>query len=145
MYSKPEIMEKMELTRDFCRAELEFWNNITFLVESAGNAKELVFDMIRQASKKDGRILCISAEGKMESAEVRRRIRQAERKMIVIEHADILLTDEMRRYIAFDKTNQYLIMGRNTDSLLLSRANLYELDVTSDGVKTKIRLKSFRG
>ncbi|HJB81913.1 MAG TPA: RluB protein [Candidatus Mediterraneibacter intestinavium] len=51
----------------------------------------------------------------------------------------------MRRYIAFDKTNQYLIMGRNTDSLLLSRANLYELDVTSDGVKTKIRLKSYRG
>lgn len=145
MYSKPEIMEKMELTRASCRAELEFWNNITFLVESAGNVKELVFDMIRQASKKDGRILCISAEGKMESAEVRRRIRQAERKMIVIEHADILLTDEMRRYIAFDKTNQYLIMGRNTDSLLLSRANLYELDVTSDGVKTKIRLKSYRG
>lgn len=100
MYSKPEIMEKMELTRASCRAELEFWNNVTFLVESAGSAKELVFDMIRQASKKDGRILCISAEGKMESAEVRRRIRQAERKMIVIEHADILLTDEMRRYIA---------------------------------------------
>lgn len=65
--------------------------------------------------------------------------------MIVIEHADLLLTDEMRRYIAFDKTNQYLIMGRNTDSLLLSRANLYELDVASDGVRTKIRLKNYRG
>ena len=48
MYSKPEIMEKMELTRASCRAELEFWNNITFLVESAGNAKELVFDMIEK-------------------------------------------------------------------------------------------------
>ena len=84
MYSKPEIMEKMELTRASCRAELEFWNNITFLVESAGNARELVFDMIRQASKKDGRILCISAEGKMESAEVRRRIRQAERTSVLL-------------------------------------------------------------
>lgn len=145
MYSKPEIMERMRLTRASCRADLEFWNNITFLVESAGSAGEMVCDMIREAAKRDTRILCISAEDKEESTEVRRVIRQAERKMIVVEHADLLLTDEMRRYIAFDKMNQYLIMGRNTDSLLLSRANLYELDVASDGVRTKIRLKSYRG
>ena len=63
----------------------------------------------------------------------------------MIDDADILLTDEIRRYIAFDKKNQYLIAGKNTDNLLLSRANLYELDVETDGVKTEIWLRNCRG
>ncbi|MBM6750118.1 RluB protein [Mediterraneibacter glycyrrhizinilyticus] len=63
----------------------------------------------------------------------------------MIDDADHLLTDGMRRYIALDKKNQYLIAGKNTDNLLVSRANLYELDVVTDGVKTEIRLRNCMG
>lgn len=145
MYSRPEIMDRMELTRGSCRAELEFKANLIFLIERPGSALSLVFDMIRETSSKDRRILCICSEDKRNGTEIRRMIRDAERKMIVIDGADRLLTDEIRRYIAFDKKNQYLIAGKNTDNLLLSRANLYELDVVTDGVKTEIRLRNCIG
>lgn len=142
MYSRPEIMDRMELTRGSCRAALEFEANLIFLIERPGNAIPLVFDMIREASRKDRRIRCICSADKRNGMDIRRMIWEAERKMIVINDADRLLTDEIRRYIAFDKKNQYLIAGKNTDNLLLSRANLYELDVITDGVKTEIRLRN---
>lgn len=145
MYSRPEIMDRMGLTRGSCRAELEFRANLIFLMERAGSAKSLVFDMIRETARKDRRILCICSEDKKKGEDIRQTIRDTERKLIVIDDADILLTDEIRRYIAFDKKNQYLIAGENTDNLLLSRANLYELDVETDGVKTEIWLRNCRG
>ena len=145
MYSRPEIMDRMGLTRGSCRAELEFRANLIFLMERAGSAKSLVFDMIRETARKDRRILCICSEDKKKGEDIRKTIRDTERKLIVIDDADILLTDEIRRYIAFDKKNQYLIAGKNTDNLLLSRANLYELDVETDGVKTEIWLRNCRG
>ncbi len=145
MYSRPEIMDRMELTRGSCRAELEFRANLIFLMERAGSAKSLIFDMIREAARKDRRLFCICAEDKRNGMDIRQRIRSTERKLIVIDDADLLLTDEIRRFIAFDKKNQYLIAGKNTDNLLLSRANLYELDVVTDGVKTEIRLRNCAG
>ena len=103
MYSRPEIMDRMGLTRGSCRAELEFRANLIFLMERAGSAKSLVFDMIRETARKDRRILCICSEDKKKGEDIRQTIRDTERKLIVIDDADILLTDEIRRYIAFDK------------------------------------------
>ena len=145
MYSIPEIMDRMEMIRGSCRVELEFRANLLFLVERAGSAQSLLFDMIRETARKDRRILCICSEDKRDRQEIRQVIRETERKLIVIDDADHLLTDGMRRYIALDKKNQYLIAGKNTDNLLVSRANLYELDVVTDGVKTEIRLRNCMG
>mgnify|MGYP006893955056 FL=1 len=41
-------------------------------------------------------------------------IRNTEKKLIVINNADILLDDDTRKYIALDDKNQYLIIGRNS-------------------------------
>ncbi len=42
-------------------------------------------------------------------------IRNTEKKLIVINNADILLDDDTRKYIALDGKNQYLIIGRNSE------------------------------
>ncbi len=42
-------------------------------------------------------------------------IRNTEKKLIVINNADILLDDDTRKYIALDDKNQYLIIGRNSE------------------------------
>ena len=53
--------------------------------------------------------------------------------LFVIDDADILLTDEMRKHIAADKNNQYLIIGRDSRLLCLSPIFFKEL-VFNDNV-----------
>jgi hypothetical protein len=48
-------------------------------------------------------------------------------KLIVIDNADILLNDEIRKYISLDGNNQYLIIGRNPKNLFATKENLFEL------------------
>ena len=54
-------------------------------------------------------------------------LRQADRKLIVIDNADILLDDDTRKYISLDDKNQYLIIGRNPWNLFTTKENLFEL------------------
>ena len=67
----------------------------------------------------------------------------AEGKLIVIDNADLLLTDELRKFIAFDTKNQYLIIGRNPSNLLVTKDNLYELEVVMKGRETEFKLKRY--
>ena len=48
-------------------------------------------------------------------------IRNAEKKLIMIDNADILLDDDTRKYLALDDKNQYFIIGRNPKNLLLRK------------------------
>lgn len=41
-------------------------------------------------------------------------------RLIVIDNADILLNDTMKKYITFDDKNQYLIIGRNPKNLMVT-------------------------
>ena len=53
----------------------------------------------------------------------------------MIDNADILLDDKMRRYIAFDDKNQYIIIGRNPTGLQLTVDEIFELqDTNVDGI-----------
>lgn len=54
-------------------------------------------------------------------------------KLIVIDNADILLNDTMKKYIAFDDKNQYLIIGRNLKNLMASQDYLFELVSSTEG------------
>ncbi|MBE5713553.1 MAG: RluB protein [Ruminococcaceae bacterium] len=46
---------------------------------------------------------------------------------MVIHNADILLDDTTRKYISLDDKNQYLIMGRKSTNLFITKENLFEL------------------
>ena len=52
--------------------------------------------------------------------------------LFVIDNADILLTDELRAYIAQDLTNQFVIIGRCVDGLGVGRSGLAEVHIDVD-------------
>ena len=70
-------------------------------------------------------------------------IKSADKKMIVIDNADILLDDESRKYIALDDKNQYLIIGRNPKNLLATKENLFELVSEEQGDQIVLRIKKY--
>jgi hypothetical protein len=70
-------------------------------------------------------------------------IRSATGKLIVIDNADVLLDDSIRRHIALDDKNQYLIIGRNPHNLFTTKDNLYELTSEKKDDQTILGLKSY--
>ncbi len=66
-------------------------------------------------------------------------IKSAKRKLIVMDNADVLLDDDMRKYIAVDDKNQYLIIGRNPKNLFATRENLFELVSERQGEQTVVK------
>lgn len=70
-------------------------------------------------------------------------IRNTERKLIVIDNADILLDDDTRKYIALDGKNQYLIIGRNPKNLFATKENLFELVSEKQGEQIVLRIEGY--
>ena len=62
--------------------------------------------------------------------------------MIVIDNADILLSDDIRKYISLDDKNQYLIIGRNPKNLFATKENLFELVNKKVGEQTELSIKN---
>lgn len=63
--------------------------------------------------------------------------------MIVIDNADILLGNDLRKKISLDVKNQYLIIGRNPKNLFATKENLFELVSKKAGAQTEFELKSY--
>jgi hypothetical protein len=53
------------------------------------------------------------------------------------------LSDDVRKYIALDENNQYLIIGRNPKNLLATKENLFELVSEKQGEQTILKLKNY--
>ena len=64
-------------------------------------------------------------------------------KLIVIDNADILLSDDIRKYISLDDKNQYLIIGRNPKNLFATKENLFELVNKKVGEQTELSIKEY--
>ena len=64
-------------------------------------------------------------------------------KLIVIDNADVLLNNDMRKYIALDDKNQYLIIGRNPKNLFTTKENLFELTSEIQGEQIVLRIESY--
>ncbi len=89
----------------------------------------------------DKRIICINyldINKKIEDE-----IEKASGKLIIIDNADVILNDVIRKTIAFDRENQYLIIGRNPKNLLTTRENIFELIQKKTGNVTVYSLKEY--
>ena len=64
--------------------------------------------------------------------------KESKGKLFVIDNADILLDDRIRRYIALDENNQYIIIGRNPTELLLNMDEIKELEKELKGSLSEI-------
>lgn len=143
MYSKPIVTNKLQLVHTAYKVDFDFRNNITILMGDSGSGKTTVFDIMQEAAVEDKRLLCINYISKTHDVDIEKLIMGTKGKLIVIDNADIILTDNLRKHIALDNENQYIIIGRNPSNLLTTKDNLYELDVTNTEENTVFRLKSY--
>lgn len=121
--------------------DFEFTNNITILMGDSGTGKTVSFSFIKECMALNPNIVCLNyLDYQRNIGDI---IRNTEKKLIVIDNADVLLDDDTRKYIALDDKNQYLIIGRNPKNLFVTKENLFELVSEKQGEQTVLRIKDY--
>ena len=139
MKIKPIIFDRLKTRHTNFIVDLQIESNVTFITGDSGVGKTAVYSFLREMSSEDSRIVCLNYIDR--NKDYNDTITNAKGKLFIIDNADILLDDEMRRYIAMDTENQYIIIGRNPTGLLLSQDEIYELESESEGDITVFRLR----
>lgn len=141
MKSKPIVMEHFSTEHTSFALDFEFTNNITLLMGDSGTGKTASFSFIKECMALNPDILCLNyLDYQKDIASI---IQSVNRKLIVIDNADVLLDDEIRKYIAVDDKNQYLIIGRNPRNLFATKENLFELVSEKQGERMILRIKNY--
>lgn len=141
MKSKPIVMEHFSTEHTSFVLDFEFTNNITILMGDSGTGKTVSFSFIKECMALNPDIVCLNYLDYRKN--IGDMIRNTEKKLIVIDNADILLDDDTRKYIALDNNNQYLIIGRNPKNLLVTKENLFELVSEKQGEQTVLRIVDY--
>ena len=141
MKSKPIIMEYFSTEHTSFVLNFKFTNNITILMGDSGTGKTAAFSFIKECMAWNPDIVCLNyLDYQKNIGDI---IRNVEKKLIVIDNADLLLDDDTRKYIALDDKNQYLIMSRNPKNLFAVKENLFELVSEKQGEQTVLSIKEY--
>lgn len=141
MRSKPIVMDHFFTIHTAFIVNFKFTNNITILMGDSGTGKTATFSFIRECMAIDSRILCLNYLDYQK--DIMTIISNTQGKLIVIDNADILLSDDIRKYISLDDKNQYLIIGRNPKNLFATKENLFELVNRKVGEQTELSIKEY--
>ena len=141
MKSKPIVMEHFSTVHTSFVLDFKFTSNITILTGDSGTGKTASFSFIKECIALNPDIMCLNyLDYQKNIADI---IKNASGKLIVIDNADLLLNDDMRKYIALDDKNQYLIIGRNPKNLFTTKDNLFELTSEVQGEQIVLRIESY--
>ena len=141
MKSKPIVMKHFSTVHTSYIVNFEFTNNITILTGASATGKTASFSFIRECMAVNPDIVCINYQDYQK--DIKKLIASETGKLVVIDNADILLDDEIRKYISLDNKNQYLIIGRNPKNLFTTSDNLFELVSEKKGEQTEFRLRKY--
>lgn len=141
MKSKPVVMNHFSTVHTSFVIDFIFENNITILMGDSGTGKSAAYSFIKECMPMNSDIFCINYLDYQKN--IGEMIKSVTGKLIVIDNADVLLDDNIRKYIALDDKNQYLIIGRNPKNLFTTKENLYELTSEKKGDQTVLGLKSY--
>ena len=141
MRSKPIVMDHFFTIHTAFIVNFKFTNNITILMGDSGTGKTATFSFIRECMAIDSRILCLNYLDYQK--DIMTIVSNTQGKLIVIDNADILLSDDIRKYISLDDKNQYLIIARNPKNLFATKENLFELVNKKVGEQTELSIKEY--
>lgn len=141
MKNKPIVMKHFSTVHTSYIVNFEFTNNITILTGASATGKTASFSFIRECMAVNPDIVCINYQDYQK--DIKKLIASETGKLVVIDNADILLDDEIRKYISLDDKNQYLIIGRNPKNLFTTSDNLFELVSEKKGEQTEFRLRKY--
>ncbi len=141
MKSKPIVMDHFSTVHTSFVVDFKFTNNITILTGDSGTGKTALFSFIKECMAINSDIMCLNHLDYQK--DIASMIKSAEKKLIVIDNADVLLDDDVRKFIALDDKNQYLIIGRNPKNLFATKENLFELISEKKGEQTVLKVKPY--
>ena len=98
--------------------DLVFEDRITLVGGDSGTGKTVLYEMLEDLKLTDEyhaiKLFSYKSENILESLE------KCRNNFIVIDNADILIDDDIRRFINFEFSNQYMLFLRNCDGLNVS-------------------------
>ena len=98
--------------------DLKFDDRITLVGGDSGTGKTVLYEMLE-----DIRLTDVYRAIKLfnyKSDDFSESIRQCRDRFIVVDNADTLIDDDVRRFINFEPSNQYMLFLRNCDGLNVS-------------------------
>ena len=115
---KRMIYKNIAFKADPFSYELVFDDRITLVGGDSGTGKTVLYEMLGDLRLTDGykaiKLFNYKSDNLLEA------VRQCRDNFIVIDNADILINDEIRRFINFEFSNQYMLFLRNCDGLNVS-------------------------
>ena len=112
------IYKKIRFKADPFSYDLEFDDRITLVGGDSGTGKTVLYEMLEDIRLTDEnkaiKLFNYKSDRFLES------IKQCRNCFVVIDNADILINDDIRRYINFELSNQYMLFLRNCDGLNVS-------------------------
>ena len=107
-------------------------SGITLVGGDSGTGKTVLYDMFGDLRLTDEykaiKLFNYKSDNLLES------IRQCRNSFVVIDNADILMNDEIRRFINFEFSNQYMLFIRNCDGLNVSDKSFKVLKLDSNRI-----------
>lgn len=112
------IYNKITFQADPFSYDLVFEDRITLVGGDSGTGKTVLYDMLEDLKQTEEYNAIKLFNYKSE--DVLEKLKQCRNNFVVIDNADILMDDEVRRFINFEFSNQYMLFLRNCDGLNVS-------------------------
>lgn len=112
------IYNKIAFQTDPFSYDLVFDDRITLVGGDSGTGKTVLYDMLEDLKQTEEYNAIKLFNYKSE--DVLEKLKQCRNNFVVIDNADILMDDEVRRFINFEFSNQYMLFLRNCDGLNVS-------------------------
>ena len=98
--------------------ELSFDDRITLVGGDSGTGKTVLYEMLEDLRLTDDYHAIKLFNYKSDNVEDN--LKMCRNNFIVIDNADILINDDMRKFMNFELSNQYMLFLRNCDGLNVS-------------------------
>lgn len=98
--------------------DLEFDDRITLVGGDSGTGKTVLYEMLEDLKLTDQYRAIKLFNYRTEN--VKERLVECKNSFIVVDNADIFIDDDIRRFINFEFSNQYMLFLRNCDGLNVS-------------------------
>ena len=115
---KRMIYKNITFKADPFSYDLVFDDRITLVGGDSGTGKTVLYEILEDLRLTDQykaiKMFNYKSDNLLEA------VKQCKDNFIVIDNADILINDEIRRFINFEFSNQYMLFLRNSDGLNVS-------------------------
>ena len=124
------IYNKIAFQADPFSYDLVFYDRINLVGGDSGTGKTVLYDILEDLKQTEEYNAIKLFNYKSE--DVLEKLKQCRNNFVVIDNADILMDDEVRRFINFEFSNQYMLFLINCDGLNVSDKSFKVMKVESN-------------